>query len=160
MCRYFEKEIADRAGYRSIPVFSPGHGFFIVIDGNNEIDMIVHHAVDVLIAWGSKTFRRAELRMRMEITNLLQFIEAGEYRLNFLMIFPVIHDTFVSPVRCLHTECMLNDKPILEPVSEKEAKTLLPVYLGGTQEKINECIFRDINPHQPGIPSNTSAVLR
>ena len=101
----------------------------------------MHHAIDILVARRSKPLRRTELRVGVEIADFLQFIEAGKYRLDFPMIFPVVFNAFMLSVSGLDAEGMLDDKTVFESVPEEKSKTLFLIDLRRTEEEIYESVL-------------------
>jgi hypothetical protein len=42
---------------------------------------------------------------------------------------------------------MFDDEPVFESVPEEKAETFLFIYLCRAEEKINECVLREVCPH-------------
>ena len=132
MGRYFKEEIPDRSRNSAVPVFTPSDGLFVVIDGDNEIYLVMFHPRNVFLAWEGKTLRRPELRMGMEVPDYLELVELVDNGLDSLMVLFVDDHAFMPPVRRLETECMFDDKPVFQPVPQEIPEAFLLVYFGGT----------------------------
>ena len=129
ICGDLEEKIAYRAGYGAIPVFCPIHGLPVIVDGNDKIDMLRAHTLDIFRAWGRETFFKAELSMGMEISDNLKPVKTFDNRF-YLLMAPVKGDNaFRFSVGCLKAEGVFDNETVLKPVAEQKTKAFLLVYL-------------------------------
>ena len=124
-----EEKFSNGTGDGPIPVFTPSDGLLIIIDSNNKIDQAFFHPLDILFTWYRKPLCCTELGMGVEIPDDLQPVESIENGRYPLVVLVMYNNSFVPPIGCLKTEGMLDDKSVLQPITEQKTEAFPLIHL-------------------------------